>query len=303
MEPAVRQPKLLDRVRSAIRTRHYSRRTEDAYAHWIRAYIVFHGKRHPESLGAGEVSAFVSWLAEARRVSASTQNQALSAVLFLYRHVLGIELHGLPQIVRARTPERLPVVLSREEVMRLLGQLSGTMHLVVTLLYGAGLRLEECLELRIKDIDFERQQVIVRSGKGQKDRVTVLPAAATAALRVHLDGVRRVHEGDLAKGLGRVVLPFAVARKSPSATTDWRWQFVSRRRGSAAIGVSVRRRGIACTSRRCRRLWPMRHGRRGSSNASGRTRCGTASRLTSWRPATTFALCRSSWAIETFGRR
>ena len=214
MEPAVRPPKLLERVRTAIRTRHYSRRTEDAYTHWIRAYIVFHGRRHPESLGAAEVLAFVSWLAETRRVSASTQNQALSAVLFLYRHVLGIELHGLPQIVRARTPERLPVVLSREEVMRLLGQLSGTMHLVVTLLYGAGLRLEECLELRIKDIDFERQQIIVRRRKGQKDRVTVLPAAATAALRVHLEGVRRMHEGDVAKGLGRVVLPFAMARKS-----------------------------------------------------------------------------------------
>ncbi len=194
--------------------------------HWIRAYIVFHGKRHPASLGAAEVSAFVSWLAEARRVSASTQNQALSAVLFLYRHVLGIELDGLPQIVRARTPERLPVVLSREEVSSLLRQLTGTMHLIVTLLYGAGLRLEECLALRVKDIDFEREQIVVRQGKGQKDRVTVLPAIAKDALRVHLDGVRRIHASDTASGYGRVALPDAIERKYPSAATDWRWQFV-----------------------------------------------------------------------------
>jgi site-specific recombinase XerD len=180
--------------------RHYSRRTEDAYAHWIRAYIIFSDKRHPASLGAAEVSAFVSWLAEARQVSASTQNQALSAVLFLYRHVLGIELHGLPPIVRARTPERLPVVLGRDEVASLLRQLTGTMHLIVTLLYGAGLRLEECLALRIKDIDFEREQIVVRQGKGQKDRVTVLPAIAKEALRVHFDEVRRRHARDTANG-------------------------------------------------------------------------------------------------------
>jgi integron integrase len=206
--------------------RHYSRRTEDAYTHWIRAYIIFHGKTHPASLGGADVSAFVSWLAEHRRVSASTQNQALSAVLFLYRNVLTIELEGLPPIVRARAPERLPVVLSRDEVMRLLGRLTGTMHLVVTLLYGAGLRLEECLELRIKDIDFDREQIVVRRGKGQKDRVTVLPATVKEALRVHLDEVRRRHAGDCANGVGRVVLPFAVARKYPSAAADWRWQFV-----------------------------------------------------------------------------
>jgi integron integrase len=226
VESSDRQPKLLDRVRTAIRTRHYSRRTEDAYTHWIRTYIVFSNKTHPASLGAADVSAFVSWLAERRRVSASTQNQALSAVLFLYRDVLGIELQGLPPIVRARTPERLPVVLGRDEVTGLLHRLTGTMRLIVTLLYGAGLRLEECLELRIKDIDFDREQIVVRQGKGQKDRVTVLPATATEALRVHLDEVRRRHATDCANGYGRVVLPFAVARKYPAAATDWRWQFV-----------------------------------------------------------------------------
>jgi integron integrase len=206
--------------------RHYSRRTEDAYTHWIRAYVMFHGKTHPASLGAAEVSAFVSWLAEHRQVSASTQNQALSAVLFLYRNVLTIELEGLPPIVRARAPERLPVVLSRDEVRRVLGQVPGTMHLVVTLLYGAGLRLQECLELRIKDLDFDREQIVVRQGKGQKDRVTVLPTTVKEGLRSHLDWVRRLHATDCANGHGRVVLPFAVARKSPSAATDWRWQFV-----------------------------------------------------------------------------
>jgi integron integrase len=206
--------------------RHYSRRTEDAYTHWIRAYVMFHGKTHPASLGAAEVSAFVSWLAEHRQVSASTQNQALSAVLFLYRNVLTIELEGLPPIVRARAPERLPVVLSHDEVRRLLGQVPGTMHLVVTLLYGAGLRLQECLELRIKDLDFDREQIVVRQGKGQKDRVTVLPTTVKEGLRSHLDWVRRLHATDCANGHGRVVLPFAVARKSPSAATDWRWQFV-----------------------------------------------------------------------------
>jgi integron integrase len=221
-----RPPKLLDRVRTAIRMRHYSRRTEDAYTHWIRAYIMFHNKTHPASLGAADVAAFVSWLAEHRRLSASTQNQALSAVLFLYRNVLTIELEGLPPIVRARAPERLPVVLSRDEVTRLLGRLTGTMQLVVTLLYGAGLRLEECLELRIKDIDFDREQIVVRQGKGQKDRVTVLPATVKEALRVHLDEVRRRHATDCANGVGRVVLPFAVARKYRSAAADWRWQFV-----------------------------------------------------------------------------
>lgn len=226
MESSAHQPKLLDRVRQAVRVRHYSRRTEDAYVHWIKTYIVFHGKVHPTSLGAAHVSAFVSWLAEHRRVSASTQNQALSAVLFLYRHVLAIELHTIPPVVRARTPERLPVVLSRSEVASLLGQLSGALRLIVTLLYGAGLRLDECLELRVKDLDFERDQITVRQGKGRKDRVTMLPASAKEPLRAHLEDVRRVHAGDLASGLGRVVLPYAIERKSPSAATDWRWQFV-----------------------------------------------------------------------------
>jgi integron integrase len=218
--------KLLHRVRDAIRMRHYSRRTEEAYAYWIRRFIVFHGKRHPSVMGAPEVSAFLSWLAVDQRVSASTQNQALSAVLFLYREVLCQEVGDLQPVVRARTPERLPVVLSRGEVSAVLSHLDGTMRLVVLLLYGSGLRLRECLELRVKDIDFERDQLIVRRGKGQKDRVTTLPSAARPLLVAHLEAVRRQHHDDLAGGLGRVVLPYALDRKCPRASTEWAWQFV-----------------------------------------------------------------------------
>lgn len=219
-------PKLLDRVRDAVRTRHYSRRTEEAYVGWIRRYIVFHRKTHPAQMGASEVARFLTWLAVDRQVSASTQNQALSALLFLYKHVLTVEIGAVPPVVRARTPERLPVVLSRDEVGAVLKALTGTERLVVILLYGAGLRLEECLELRVKDLDFDRQQITVRQGKGRKDRVTMLPAAARVPLTEHLAGVRRLHEGDLGSGFGRVVLPFAVNRKYPNAAVEWRWQFV-----------------------------------------------------------------------------
>jgi len=219
-------PKLLDRVRDAVRTRHYSRRTEEAYVGWIRRYIVFHRKTHPAQMGASEISQFLTWLAVDRQVSASTQNQALSALLFLYKHVLTLEIGAVPPVVRARTPERLPVVLSRDEVGAVLKALNGTERLVVMLLYGAGLRLEECLELRVKDLDFDRQQITVRQGKGRKDRVTMLPSVARVPLTEHLTGVRRLHGADLAGGLGRVALPFAIDRKYPNAAVEWRWQFV-----------------------------------------------------------------------------
>ena len=177
-------------------------------------------------MGASEISQFLTWLAVDRRVSASTQNQALSALLFLYKQVLTIEIGDVPSVVRARTPERVPVVLSRDEVGALLEQLTGTDRLVVMLLYGAGLRLEECLEVRVKDLDFDRQQIVVRQGKGRKDRVTMLPAAAKEALTAHLARVRQQHDVDVARGVGRVALPFAVARKYPNAATERRWQFV-----------------------------------------------------------------------------
>ncbi len=201
-------PKLLDRVREAIRARHYSRRTEEAYVHWIRRYIVFHQKRHPSTMGAAEISAFLTWLAVDQHVAASTQNQALSALLFLYREVLHVDVGAIEHVPRARTPVRVPVVLSCEEVARVMTRLTGTSWIIVALLYGAGLRLVECLELRVKDIDFDRHQIVVRRGKGQKDRRTMLPAAVRDRLRAHLQVVKRQHEDDRSRGEGRVVLPF-----------------------------------------------------------------------------------------------
>ena len=218
--------KLLDRVRGAIRARHYSRRTEEAYVHWIRRFIVFHGKRHPRDLGAAEIAAFLTWLAVERHVAASTQNQALSGVLFLYRDVLRVDVGVIDQVPRARMPVKVPVVLSSGEVRVVLQELAGVPRLVATLLYGAGLRLQECLELRVKDVDFDRREVMVRRGKGQKDRRVMLPDAVRDDLRQHLDVVQRQHHADLASGLGRVVLPAALDRKYPNAPNEWRWQFV-----------------------------------------------------------------------------
>ena len=219
-------PKLLDRVRQTIRAKHYSRRTESAYVDWIRRYVLFHRKRHPSEMGAQEIAGFLTWLATNRRVSASTQNQSLSALLFLYRHVLHIEIGPIENVPRARMPVRVPVVLSRDEVARIMKHLNGVMWMMVALLYGAGLRLQECLELRVKDIDRERRQIVIRRGKGQKDRPTVLPTAVLQPLARHLESVKRQHEADLARGLGRVVLPFALDRKYPNAPTEWGWQFV-----------------------------------------------------------------------------
>jgi integron integrase len=220
------QPKLLDRVRHAIRARHYSRRTENTYVHWIRRFIFFHHKKHPSTMGAPEIAAFLSWLATARRVSSSTQNQALSALLFLYRQVLRLEIGAIEQVPRAKMPHRVPVVLSIEEVGNILTHVQGTMWLIVALLYGAGLRLQECLELRVKDLDFDQHQIVVRRGKGQKDRMTMLPVAIEKRLGAHLQDVKQQHERDLADGFGRAVLPVALDRKYPKAATEWGWQFV-----------------------------------------------------------------------------
>jgi integron integrase len=223
---ATREPRLLDAVREALRVRHYSRRTERAYVGWIRRYILFHGKRHPTDMGAEEVTRFLSSLAVEGRVSSSTQNQALSALLFLYGPVLGVELPWLDELVRAARPQRLPVVLSRDEVRAVLLALRGTTRLMAVLLYGAGLRLLECARLRVKDIDFAANQIVVRSGKGDHDRVTLLPAAVRPALQRHLAQVRAQHERDLRAGAGWVELPHALARKYPDAGREWPWQWV-----------------------------------------------------------------------------
>ncbi len=222
--PTPRPPRLLDRVGQAIRARHYSRRTEKAYVAWARRYILFHGKRHPSEMGEAEMTQYLSSLALQGNVSASTQNQALSALLFLYREVLGQDLPWLDDIVRAKRTARLPVVLSRDEVRTVFRQLRGTHRLMAILLYGAGLRLLECARLRVKDVDFERRQIIVRAGKGDKDRATPLPAVVSADLVAHLEVVRRQHEADLRHGAGWVELPWALARKYPSAGREWAWQ-------------------------------------------------------------------------------
>jgi integron integrase len=219
------EPKLLDRVREGIRVRHDSRRTEEAYVSWIRRFIVFHGKRHPHELGEAEVSAFVSNLAT-RGVSASTQNQALSAVLFLYEVVLGQRVPWMDTIVRAQRPVRLPVVLSRAEVSALLSRLRGPVWLTASLMYGAGLRLLECAELRVKDINFDRSESTIRDGKGGKDRVTMLPAAMKGLLVEHLARVKAQHDADLGAGRGRVALPGALRVKYPNACREWAWQWV-----------------------------------------------------------------------------
>lgn len=219
--------RLLDRVREAIRVRHYSQRTEKAYLGWIRRYVLFHGKRHPDTMAADEITTFLSHLAVVGKVSASTQNQALSALLFLYRDVLGRELAWMDGIVRARRPLRLPVVLDRAEVAALLRELQGVEHLMASLLYGSGLRLLECCRLRVKDLEFRRGELLVRDGKGGKDRVTMLPAGLRAALESHLTRVHEQHDRDSRAGLGSVELPEALDRKYPSAAFDWGWQWVS----------------------------------------------------------------------------
>lgn len=219
-------PSLGARVRQAMRLRHLAPRTEQAYLHWIQRYFRFHGRRHPRDLSADHVTAFLSSLATAGRVSASTQNQALAALLFLYREVLGVELPWLDDVVRAKAPPRLPIVLSRDEVAAVLARLSGPPRLMATLLYGSGLRLLECCRLRVKDVDFARRQITVRRGKGDKDRATMLPDAVRAPLSEHLRGVRLQHERDLAAGGGWVELPGALDRKLPSAGREWAWQWV-----------------------------------------------------------------------------
>jgi integron integrase len=220
------RPKLLDQVRQAIRTRHYSPKTEESYVHWIKRFIFFHNKRHPAEIGEREIGQFLSSLVADRHVGASTQNQALNAVLFLYRDVLRKEIGYVDGVVRAKRPHRLPVVLTRPEVKSILSALDHSDWLMVMLLYGAGLRLMECLQLRVKDIDFSTNQIIVRAGKGDKDRHTMLPTAMKEPLAKHLETIKTQHQLDLEHGLGRVALPNALERKYRNAGKEWGWQWV-----------------------------------------------------------------------------
>jgi integron integrase len=219
-------PKLLDRVRAAVRARHYSRRTEESYVGWVKRFVLFHGKRHPSSMGGEEVNAFLTSLAVEGNVAAATQAQALSALLFLYRHVLNDPLPWIDDIVRARRSARVPVVLTPEEVRLLIDQMDGVPKLVALLLYGGGLRLLEGLRLRVKDLNFARGELFIRDPKGRRDRITILPQAAIAPLRDHLEYVQSVHAKDLAAGFGSVALPTALTRKFPNAHKEWLWQWV-----------------------------------------------------------------------------
>jgi integron integrase len=225
MRDAVAGSLLLAQVRDRVRRRHYSIRTEQAYVEWVRRFVTFCG-RHPRDLGLADVERFLTHLAVDAGVSASTQNQAKSALLFLYKEVLGAELPWLEGVESAKRPVRLPVVLTHAEVQAVLARVEGTPGLVLRLLYGTGLRILECLRLRIKDVDFTRREILVRDGKGAKDRVTVLPARLVMPLREHVVRVRELHRADLADGFGAVHLPFALARKYPNAARDWGWQYV-----------------------------------------------------------------------------
>ena len=229
-----RPPKLLTQLRERLRFLHYSIRTEQQYVQWVRRFILFHGKRHPAEIGGAEVEAFLTHLAVEGHVAAATQNQALSALLFLYREVLGQSLPWLDQVVRAKRPARLPVVLSRHEVARVLERMDGVHGLMARLLYGTGMRLMECVRLRVKDVDFERGELLIRDGKGAKDRVTMLPSSLIEPLRAQLRARRQLYEDDLQKGLASVYLPDALERKYPNAATDWGWQYVF-----AAVGYSL----------------------------------------------------------------
>jgi integron integrase len=224
--PIFTSPKLLDQVRNLIRVKHYSIRTETQYVQWIKRYILFHNKRHPSEMGATEVASFLTHLAVSGHVSSSTQNQALSAILFLYRDVLGVDLPWLKDVVRAKQPQRLPVVLTRTEVRAILARIKGAHGLMAHLLYGTGMRLMECVRLRVKDVDFERLEILIRDGKGAKDRITMLPDSIAPLLQAHLVQRRVLFDDDARMGKVSVYLPDALAVKYPNAPQEWGWQYI-----------------------------------------------------------------------------
>jgi len=246
---AEHKKKLLDQVRDVIRLKHYSIRTEETYVMWIRRFILFHKKRHPSEMGEQEISEFLTHLAVKKRVASSTQNQALNAIVFLYREILKRDLGEIRNIQWAKRPTRLPVVFTRDEAKAVLDHMEGTTWLMASLLYGSGLRLMECLRLRVKDVDFTYQQIIVRDAKGAQDRVTILPTSLIEPLKSHLKRVRTLHEKDVKDGFGEVYLPYALERKYRNANKQWGWQYVfpsSRRSKDPRTGV-IRRHHIAET--------------------------------------------------------
>ena len=242
------KPKLLDQLREALRARHYSRRTEQTYCSWVKRFIFFHNVRHPEEMAEPEINAFLTHLAVKEKVSASTQNQALSALLFLYRHVIGREVGDLGKVIRARKPKRLPVVMTRDEVKAVLANLAGDKWLMATMMYGAGLRLMECLRLRVQDIDFSRNEILVRDGKGAKDRITMLPESLKTSLQEQLKRSKRSMNVTWPTAGAACRCPIALDRKYPNAPKEWRWQWVSHRKTDGRTRKPAKRGGIMSTN-------------------------------------------------------
>jgi len=297
------EPKLLDQVRAKIRYKHYSIRTEQAYTDWIRRFILHFGKRHPREMGAAEIRQFLTHLAVEGRVSASTQNQARCALLFLYKEVLETELPWLDDVEQAKTPKRLPVVLNRDEVQAILSRLQGTHWLIASLLYGTGMRILECLRLRVLDVDFKRREILIRDGKGNKDRVTMLPVTLVVTLQAHLQKVKALHDGDLAQGFGEVYLPFALERKYPNAAREWSWQYVF---PSAKLSVDPRSgktRRHHIQEQAIQRAVKQVVRDAGLTKAARRILYDIHLPRICWNQATISARCKSYWVIAMSARR
>ena len=295
----LQSPRLLEQMRAVIRARHYSLRTEETYLGWVKRFILFHGKRHPRDMGALEVQQFLVHLALEGHVAASTQSQALSAILFLYQQVLKHDIGWLHDVVRAKQPQRLPVILTRDEVAAVLRHLSGTPWIMATLLYGAGLRLMECIRLRVKDVDFAYNQIVVRDGKGQKDRVTMLPQHVKAALQRHLLEVQHLHIQDLDTGGGSVYLPYALERKYPNAHHEWIWQYSFLRPRCHAILALVSSGGTISTSSSCSGPCTPLSARQASPSPPVVIACGTPLRPISLKPGMTFGPCKNYSGTKT----
>ena len=290
---------LLQSLQSNLRLQHLSRRTEAAYVYWTKRFVRFSGLRHPAELGVEDVRRFLTHLVMERHLSAATQQQALAALLFLYRHVLDRPLEALGRLPRGRVPTTLPVVFTPDEVALVLGLLSGISHLVAVLLYGSGLRLTECLTLRVKDLDLSRGELTIRRGKGGKDRVTVIPDIARLPLQAQLERVRAVHTRDLEAGAGWVELPEALHTKYPRAGSSWPWQWIFRLGAGSWMGRPGGFGVITCTSRRFSGPWRRRCDGAGLASGRAATRCVTRSPPTCWRRATTSGRCRSCWVTGT----
>lgn len=298
-----RRFRLLEQVRRSLRSRHYSRRTEIAYCGWIRRFVLFHGRRHPGTMGEEEIAAFLNYLATTKSVSASTQNQALHSLLFLYRYVLKREMGLVPGLAPARRGRRLPVVLSVIEVRAILSQMRGVPRLCASLMYGAGLRLAECTSLRVKDIDFDRGEIMVRVGKGDKDRRVPLPRLAIPALRVQIERVRTQFEKDLRAGILGSALPGAMERKISTAARDWRWQFLFPSSRVYVERETGKRRVTTFMIRPSNARWPRPRGPAALPSGRRAIPCVIPLRRICWKAARTSERFRSCWGIAACRQR